>query len=137
MSVLPALLILAAISQGVAASPDPAGAGASLTQPSGPGLWIGGIAFGSDDIAAAEQSWDDYGSPTINLAFTPSGRDKFLRAQEGRLEQRIEIAVDGQLVSSPYLLEPIEGAQMTISGTFTVDEAKALARRLRPPPANP
>lgn len=132
MSILPALLFLAANVQGATEPSRPGGDPAVLTQPSGPGLWIGGIAFGGEDIATAEQSWDgSTGTPTVVLTFTDSGRDRFLRAQEGRLYQPIEIAVDGELISSPHLAERIEGRQVMISGAFTVEDAKALARRLR------
>lgn len=132
MSVLPILLFLAV---NVQAYGEPAGASEprpALTQASGPGLWIGGIPFGREDIRSAEQSWDGYsGSPNIILTLTDSGREKFQQAQDGRLGQPLEIAVDGELISSPHLAEPIEGHQVQISGTFTVDEAKVLARRLR------
>ena len=66
------------------------------------------------------------------ITLTEPGRVKFARLQQELVEQVLEIRIDGELVASPFLLEPIAGNQMTIEGSFTVEEAKALARRIAP-----
>ncbi|MGZ8359623.1 MAG: SecDF P1 head subdomain-containing protein [Allosphingosinicella sp.] len=135
MHLLPMLLLLAFATPPAAEPAATPEARSSPTQPSGPGLWIGGIAFGRDDIAAVEQSFDSSTAvPDILLTFTAAGQAKFARAQQGRIEQVLEVAVDGELIMSPILVEPIAGAQLTISGTFTVEEAAALAARMSPNP---
>jgi len=109
---------------------------AAATQPNGPGLWIGGIAFTPEDVAAAEQQFDpETAVPVVFLTFSETGQRKFAVAQQGRVGDVLEIAVDGALVSSPVLVEPIAGAAIMIAGNFTVAEAVRLAERLRGSPA--
>lgn len=131
MPALAFLLLLAA------ASPDAGQAWSgiedrpALTQPSGPGLWIGGVAFGREDIAEVVQLWDpETGIPAVFLTFSDAGHGKFARVQQGRIEQILEIALDGELLSSPVLMELIEGRDIMISGGLTEAEAAALAERL-------
>jgi preprotein translocase subunit SecD len=136
MSVLPMLLLLAATGQNdqePSGLPEP---GQAATQQSGPGLWIGGISFSQEDVAAATQEFDSYTAvPIVVLTLSETGHAKFSRAQEGRLHQVIEISLDGEILASPFLVEPIEGRQIMISGTFTVADATRLAERLtRLPP---
>ncbi|MDQ8757902.1 hypothetical protein RCO27_16875 [Sphingosinicella sp. LHD-64] len=125
------LLLLAATAQN---DPEPSGLpepGQATTQQSGPGLWIGGISFGREDVAAATQDFDSYTAvPIVVLTLSETGHAKFARAQEGRLHQVIEISLDGEVIASPILAEPIEGRQIMISGSFTVAEATRLAERL-------
>ncbi len=98
------------------------------------GLWIADTAFSPGDIASAEQSFNpEYAQPNVLITFTEPGRVKFARLQQGRVEQVLEIGVDGEVVASPFLVEPITGNQITIDGNFTAEEAKALARRIAPP----
>lgn len=124
------LLMLAALGQppGAQLPPQPAAEARS-------GLSIAGIAFSPADIANAEQTFDgDSAMPSVTVTFSESGRVKFRQAQEGRPEQPLDISVDGELVSSPILMEIITGNQVTISsGGFTVETARALARRIAPP----
>ena len=109
--------------------PDPPAA------PAAPGLAIAGVAFAPADIASAEQTWEEQtGQPVVQLTLAESGRRKFQALQRTDCEgQVLEIRVDGALVSSPVLMEPIAGAELMISGQFSVEEAQALAARLRGP----
>jgi preprotein translocase subunit SecD len=98
------------------------------------GLWIGGIAFAPQDIASAQQGWETYSAiPNVAITFTETGRVKFAWAQQDMVGQPLEINIDGEVVSSPILREPILGNQVTITGGFTAEEAAALARRIAPP----
>ena len=99
------------------------------------GLWIAGTAFAPADIASAEQGFDgETAQPNVLITFTEPGRVKFERLQQGRIGEPLEISVGGEIVASPFLMEIITGDRMTISGTFTVEEARALARRIAPVP---
>jgi hypothetical protein len=103
--------------------------------PATPGLAIADIPFAPADIASAEQTWEaQTGQPVVHLTLTESGRRKFQDLQRTDCESQIlEIRVDGELLSSPVLRERIEGAEITISGSFTEAEAEALAARLGGP----
>nr|MBP6826274.1 protein translocase subunit SecD [Saprospiraceae bacterium] len=45
--------------------------------------------------------------------------------------REIAIALDGEIVSAPYVINPITGGNSSISGGFTIDEAKDLANILQ------
>lgn len=112
-------------------SPDPAAD--SQPQAHGRGLWIGGIAFAKGDIADAIVASDQYtNEPTVAVRFTATGRAKFGAAQRCRLNKPIEIWIDDQLISRPFLIEFITGAEVMIAGNFTQAEAVTFAARLSP-----
>ena len=123
-----ALLLLAAMAQ-----PPDAQAPATSAEAQRPGLSIGDIAFTAADIAGATQEWDDLGTPIVVVTFTEAGRTKFDQAQHGRVGQALEIRVDGELVASPLLMEIVAGDRISITGSFTREQATALARRIAPP----
>jgi len=137
MSIVLALLLLIPATQEETPGLAPDEYVAAATQPNGPGLWIGGVAFAREDIAAAEQQFDpSTGWPMVVLTFSETGRRKFAEAQQGRVSDILEIALDGELIATPFLMEPITGAEIMIAGSFTLEEAVRLAERLRglPPP---
>src|SRR5687767_10323076 len=103
-------LLLAACGQPAATGNDaPAGNDASVAPSAQPVLRIGGVRFNPRNIAGATQGFDHNGEPVVVLTFTPSGRARWRRAQRDRLGQVLEIRVDDELVSSPVLLELVEG----------------------------
>lgn len=69
----------------------------------------------------------------VMLYFTEEGREKFksvtesvvARTAEG--ENIINIVVDGEIVMSPIVVEPIYADSCIVSGNLTVESAKALA----------
>ena len=132
MSMVLALFLLAPAGDAVPAGSTPADSVAAATQPNGPGLWIGGVAFAREDIAAAEQQFDPSTTyPMVLLTFSETGQRKFAAAQQDRVGDVLEIALDGELIATPVLMEPIVGAEIMIAGNFTVAEAVRLAERLR------
>jgi preprotein translocase subunit SecD len=128
MNILASLLLVATADPAIEAAAAPTTAAIQRS-----GLWIADTEFLSADIASAEQSFDaETAAPNVVITLTEPGRVKFARLQQELVEQVLEIRIDGELVASPFLLEPIAGNQMTIEGSFTVEEAKALARRIAP-----
>ena len=134
MTVRPMLLCAAALIHLLAACSNaaPAAADAPVAAPARLDLRIGGVRFRPNDIVGASHEIDFSGEPIVILTLTPSGRTKFRRAQRDRLGQALEIRVDGALVSSPVLREPIVGSQVQISGGLDRQEAERLAARLSP-----
>lgn len=103
-------------------------------QPSGEGLWIGGLAFGPDDIAAARPTTDPYSEiPALSIRFSRQGMRKFLEAQRCGIGGIIEISVDRIVISRPRLHERITGGEMSLSGSWETAEARdaVLARIVR------
>jgi preprotein translocase subunit SecD len=72
----------------------------------------------------------------VNLKFTSSGGDKFLKATTAisKLPQGqnlFAIVLDGETISTPSVDSPIPGGQAQITGSFTEQEARDLANVLK------
>ncbi len=68
--------------------------------------------------------------PYVLLYFDPQGAKIFKELTQKYLGQPIAIYLDNQLISAPIVREVIENGQAQITGKFTLEEAKTLARRL-------
>ncbi|MBI5045870.1 MAG: protein translocase subunit SecD [Candidatus Niyogibacteria bacterium] len=68
--------------------------------------------------------------PTILLEFNAEGADIFAKLTRENVGKRLAIYLDGVPISTPVVREEITGGNAQISGTFTPDEAKTLARNL-------
>ena len=72
----------------------------------------------------------------VNLTFTSTGAEQFATvtgqlAQNPSPQNEFGIVLDGLVESSPYVSQAILGGSAVISGSFTADEAKALANVLK------
>lgn len=70
------------------------------------------------------------GMPTIALSFNDEGKKMFASVTERNVNKPVAIFLDGHLISSPVVREPIRDGQAVISGDFSIAEAKQLAQRL-------
>lgn len=68
--------------------------------------------------------------PFIGIEFNKEGSEIFEELTGRNVGKPLAIYIDGQLISSPVVQEKISGGKAQITGQFTVDEAKALARNL-------
>jgi len=68
--------------------------------------------------------------PVIALTFNSEGADLFEGITRENVGRVLGIFLDGQPISTPVINEPISGGRAIISGGFTPDEAKELARDL-------
>lgn len=68
--------------------------------------------------------------PAISLEFNAEGSKIFADLTKANIGLPIGILLDGELLSAPVVREPITNGQAEISGQFTVEEAKTLARDL-------
>jgi preprotein translocase subunit SecD len=68
--------------------------------------------------------------PMVSLQFNEEGAKLFEQITEKNVDKIIAIYIDNQLISAPKVNEKISGGKAQISGSFTVDEAKTLARNL-------
>ncbi len=84
-------------------------------------------------ITDAMVSTDQYGNPSVSVTMSDAGTEVWgdvttrLSASQGQ----VVIVLDGLAKSAPSVLEPILTGDTEISGSFTVDEAKALAAVLQ------
>ncbi|MFH1582366.1 MAG: protein translocase subunit SecD [bacterium] len=82
-------------------------------------------------LESAELGFDQTtGIPIILLQFDEKGADLFKELTEKNIGKFLPIYIDGFPVSSPVVQETITGGSAQISGTFTIEEAKSLARNL-------
>jgi protein-export membrane protein SecD len=70
------------------------------------------------------------GEPTVQLTWNSEGDKLFGEITEKNIGKPLGIFLDGQLISAPTVQNKITGGTAIISGSFTIDEAKTLARRL-------
>lgn len=71
------------------------------------------------------------GQPQVNLEFDGEGSKLFAELTREMLGKRIAIYLDGIPISAPVVQAEITNGQAVISGGFTLEEAKMLARNLR------
>ncbi|OGZ27117.1 MAG: protein-export membrane protein SecD [Candidatus Nealsonbacteria bacterium RIFOXYB1_FULL_40_15] len=82
-------------------------------------------------LKKAELSFDQTtGNPIILIQFNDDGAKLFESITENNVGKMVAMYVDGVPLSTPTVQEKIAGGQARISGSFTVEEAKSLARNL-------
>lgn len=69
-------------------------------------------------------------SPSISIEFDDEGTSRFSQITSDNVGKPVGIFLDGALISAPTVREPITDGRAEISGQFSVDEARALARNL-------
>ena len=83
---------------------------------------------------------DRFGDSYIAIKFNSQGATDFERITSENVKKRLAIVLDGTVHSAPVIQERIAGGQASITGSFTMDEAKDLAIVLRagalPAPVN-
>lgn len=66
----------------------------------------------------------------VELLLTPEGADKFEKLTGENVGKRCAMLVNGELVSAPRIMAPIDMGRAIIAGDFTEEEARTLARVL-------
>jgi preprotein translocase subunit SecD len=69
--------------------------------------------------------------PVLDLVLDKATRAAFARLTKANLGKPLDLAIDGRVVSSPTVREPIETGRMTIFAQLPMAEAEILAARLR------
>ncbi len=88
--------------------------------------------LGGDTIEnASVQPNQMTGFPEISLEFNSEGKKAFGQVTEANVNRQLAIILDDTLYSSPNINEAIYGGRASISGTFTVSEARQLVNVLR------
>ncbi len=85
---------------------------------------------GADLKSASVQFDGQTGKPAISLQFTDEGGKKFESITGRNVGKPVFIFLDNEVVSNPTVQEKIIGTSAQISGSFTIDEAKAIAVQL-------
>jgi len=83
------------------------------------------------DLKSAGVEFDGQtGKPAISLQFTDDGGKKFEDITGRNVGKQVIIVLDNAILSQPVVSEKIIGTTAQISGSFTIDEAKALSVQL-------
>ncbi len=69
--------------------------------------------------------------PVVSFTFDNIGARKFGNVTKDHVNELLAIVLDGKVISSPRINEPILGGSGVISGSFTVESANELAILLR------
>lgn len=70
------------------------------------------------------------GEPEVTLQFNSDGAKLFAEITKRNVGKTIAIFLDGQILSNPSVNQEITGGDAIITGSFTLAQAKDLARRL-------
>jgi len=82
-------------------------------------------------ITDARQDFDDRGQPEVTMAMNSEGARIWKRMTAANIGRRIAIALDNYVYSAPNVRSEIPNGNSSISGSFTMDEAKDLANILK------
>ncbi len=83
-------------------------------------------------VADASERYSDRGSSAeVSLLMTPEGAQIWARLTADNVKKAIAIVLDGYVYSAPNVNEAITGGSSSISGQFTITEARDLANVLK------
>lgn len=84
-----------------------------------------------DVITDAAQDYDQNGRPEVTMNMNGSGARIWKNLTAANIGKRIAIVLDDYIYSAPNINGEIAGGRSSISGSFTVEEAKDLANVLK------
>ncbi|MEO7786689.1 MAG: protein translocase subunit SecD [Sphingomicrobium sp.] len=85
------------------------------------------VMVSGEQLTSAKQSFDQDGRPNISIAFNSIGARRFGRVTQENVGKPFAIILDNKILSAPNIESAILGGQASISGSFTVESANALA----------
>jgi preprotein translocase subunit SecD len=87
-----------------------------------------------EDIVGVSDSTDPRGKDVLLLKMSDKATINFARFTKGWVGKRAGIIIDGKLVSAPFILEPILGGIVQVSGLSKASVANLIERfKVRPP----
>jgi len=87
--------------------------------------------LGGDKISNADQDFDERGRAEVSLSMNVEGSKDWASITENNVGRHVAIVLDNYVYSSPVVQGRIPNGQSSISGNFTVEEAKDLANVLK------
>ncbi len=85
--------------------------------------------MGSDDIINAEADSGDFG-PEILVIVNNKASELWYEITRKNIGKNIAITLDDSVISYPCVTQPIQNGRISITGLTTLDEARAIARKL-------
>jgi SecD/SecF fusion protein len=90
-----------------------------------------GAPLQGDVITNARPDFDQFGKPEVSMQMNARGAKAWKRLTGQNVGRRIAIVLDNVVYSAPVVQGEIPGGNSSISGSFTIDEAKDLANILQ------
>jgi SecD/SecF fusion protein len=90
-----------------------------------------GAPLEGDVITNARPDFDQFGKPEVNMQMNTRGAKAWKRLTGQNTGRRIAIVLDNVVYSAPVVQGEIGGGNSSISGNFTVEEARDLANILQ------
>jgi preprotein translocase subunit SecD len=88
------------------------------------------------DIVRATAGLDQKtNKPIVSITLTETSKQDFSQFTSGKVGSKMQLRVNGQVLSTVILREPLVAESFQISGDFSVDETNAMAGRLSTPGA--
>lgn len=91
----------------------------------------GNVVVTGKDLEDAQEAKNPNGSNVVNLSFKPEGAKKFAQATTANVNRPISIILDGEVLQTPKVTEPITGGKAEITGYSTLEDAHKIAILLR------
>lgn len=91
----------------------------------------GKASLGGDVVVDATQQFDDRGRPDISMKMNVKGAKAWRKLTGENVGRQVAIVLDDYVYSAPVVQGEIAGGNSSISGSFTIDEAKDLANILK------
>jgi preprotein translocase subunit SecD len=84
-----------------------------------------------DQITDARQDYNENNEVSVRVNFNVQGSQRFAQVTQNNVGRNFAIILDNRIISAPVIIQPILGGSASISGSFTVESANALAISLR------
>ena len=84
-----------------------------------------------DVIVSARPDFDQFGKPEVSMQMNAKGAKAWRRLTAQSVGRRVAIVLDNVVYSAPVVQGEIAGGNSSISGSFTVEEARDLANILQ------
>ncbi len=82
-------------------------------------------------VSDASSNYDNLRGNEVSMRMNPEGARAWARITAANLNRQVAIVLDDQVYSAPNVNSVIEGGQSSITGDFTLDEAKDLSNVLK------
>ncbi len=82
-------------------------------------------------VSDASANFDNLRGNEVSMRMNPEGARAWARITAANINRQVAIVLDDQVYSAPNVNSAIEGGQSSITGDFTLDEAKDLANVLK------
>ena len=82
------------------------------------------------DVEKATVTYSFPDQSALDLQLTPQGGEAFAGFTERHVGKTVDLVIDGKVMISPRLVEPIIGGRIVVGGKFAPGRLEAIARRI-------